>query len=253
MTTPATDYIITSHISDGSHGGIIMKCIHKKTGKLYVRKTIPTESFERGENEIMALSDLIHPHIISLEDSYMDDDGYHMILEYGQHDLWYEISKNRFLSSEETMHYTKEILLALKYIHSQGYTHRDIKPENCILVNGVLKLCDFDTCIDEEKFTGNYSTGTPAFLAPEIMHRQSDCTNKVDIWALGVSMYEMSQGHLPYKLAPGRRVLDIEDFNEELHFRSDTDSSLKSLILELLTIDPKKRPSAAELLARNFS
>ncbi len=91
------------------------------------------------------------------------------------------------------------MILGLKYIHSKGYIHRDIKPENLVFdEKGYLRITDFG--ISRKKRLDNYrdTSGTPGYMAPEIMCRKNH-SYEVDYFALGVILYESMLGYRPYK------------------------------------------------------
>ena len=112
--------------------------------------------------------------------------------------------------------YTAEVVLALEYLHSYGIVHRDLKPDNLLITSvGHIKLTDFglskvglmrrateiyEEQQDEEentKFDDQETTGTPEYLAPEVIYKQEYSTD-VDWWALGVIIYETLMGLTPF-------------------------------------------------------
>ena len=116
-------------------------------------------------------------------------------------DLRYHISKNKRFSEEQTKFFVACILLALDYLHSNNILHRDIKPENLVLDHignswiylGYVRLTDFGIAKLFQKENSNETSGTPGYMAPEVMC----CLNHtiaVDYFALGVMTYEFMQG-----------------------------------------------------------
>lgn len=92
---------------------------------------------------------------------------------------------------------------ALEYIHGEGVIHRDIKPENVLLVGRVWKICDFGVSSGED--LGKTFIGTSSYLAPEILsciNEDNLYTVQVDIWALGVMLFEAYFGVHPFLLDP---------------------------------------------------
>ena len=137
---------------------------------------------------------------------------------------------------------------AVVYLHDKKIVHRDIKPENILLAKGgVFKLCDFGFCApfgDDKK--RDTLCGTKEYLAPEVINCQQQ-TDKVDIWCLGVLLYEMIHKRTPYN---GRNILQmIEEIRtKNLGFRSTINKQLKSIIQLCLKMEPQQRPSAKYIL-----
>ncbi len=116
----------------------------------------------------------------------------------------------------ETAFYVASIMYTLNYIHLRRIIHRDIKPENVIIEkNGYIKLIDFGSSKDLS-VCSNYSTtivGTPHYMAPEVLIG-SGYSYSADYWSLGVTMYEIFYGVVPF----GTGKSDIIDvYNEILH------------------------------------
>jgi serine/threonine protein kinase len=107
----------------------------------------------------------------------------------------YLLEKKR-LDEQEVKIFTSQIISALEYIHRKGYIHRDLKCENILLDNKAnIKLIDFGFCKKLNRFQKAYSfVGTLEYLAPEMLSK-SGHDEKVDIWALGVLMYELRSLH----------------------------------------------------------
>merc|ERR1712098_605595 len=97
--------------------------------------------------------------------------------------------------------YTEQMLKGLTFMHGQNVIHRDLKPANVMVTStGDLKLVDFGTSFDTTNLTRTIEQtiiGTPAFIAPEVVQRMKH-TTKTDIWSLGVTVYQMITGSLPF-------------------------------------------------------
>ena len=148
----------------------------------------------------------------------------------------------------------KQILSAVYYCHKNKIVHRDLKPENILYFNenmdSPLKIIDFGT---SKTFVPNevmhQKFGTPYYIAPEVLKKRYD--EKCDIWSCGVILYVMLSGKPPFqghdekeimeKVAIGIFRLDIPDFD-------DITEDCKQFILELMSYDPTKRPTAEQAL-----
>ncbi|KAH7324374.1 kinase-like domain-containing protein [Stachybotrys elegans] len=164
----------------------------------------------------------------------------------------------------------KDITSGVAYLHAANYIHRDLKPNNCLLhQEGNTLTClisDFGEVQAENvvrKSTG--STGTISYCAPEVLKvdatgRYGNFTTKSDIFSLGMILYFMCFGRLPYRSANAlhEELEDIDElraeitgwqgFQDERRERPDLPSRLYQLLKKLLALEPAQRPSAAEVL-----
>jgi serine/threonine protein kinase len=123
-------------------------------------------------------------------------------------DLRFHIGKKKRFSEDETRFMMGCLILGLEYMHSQSVIHRDIKPENIIMeANGYLRITDFGISKMYRVDNSADTSGTPGYMAPEVMCRQNH-TYAVDYFALGVIGYEFMLGRRPYI---GKTRKDIRD------------------------------------------
>ena len=196
-------------IGNGTFGSV-WKVRHKITNEIYAIKVINKENIikqnmtEQIKKEIEIMYKLNHPHIIKLYSHFEDDEDFCLIMEYASRGQLYSfIKKQKQLNQISAKQYIKEIISAVKYLHSlePPIVHRDIKPENILIDNnGNCKLGDFGLAKyeNEENIKDNYC-GTLEYLAPETL--SNSCQGRsVDIWALGVLLFEMLTGRPPFKI-----------------------------------------------------
>ncbi len=146
--------------------------------------------------------------------------------------------------------------LALEHVHDCGFVHMDFKPENVLVTrNGNMRLIDFDLAIGkpEAPVKLKANPGTPAYMAPEQLLRQP-VNQRVDIWAYGVSAYELLTGQKPF---PGdspdeilHRQLNRGDFFAPREINEDIPSAMERIILKCLDVEADKRYPFMSVLVR---
>ena len=157
----------------------------------------------RFKNESKAISLLNHPNIVKVYDVSVDDDLQYIVMEYvdGMTLREYLNERGGKLTSRETVHFISQILKALEHAHANGVVHRDIKPQNIMLLdNGQLRMMDFGIARisrADNQLSGGKAMGSVHYISPEqAKGDETDC--KSDIYSVGVMMYEMLSGHLPF-------------------------------------------------------
>lgn len=157
-------------------------------------------------------------------------------------ELYNLIERNGKLSEDKARVYFQQILAGLEYIHQQGYTHRDLKPENILLdKDGNIKVGDFGLCniLPLGDFLKT-SCGSPNYAAPEVISGKKYCGSEVDVWSLGVVLFSLVAGHLPFdESAIPTLFAKIKSGKYDMpYFFSE---NLKDLIRRIFTVDPLAR------------
>ena len=157
----------------------------------------------RFKNESKAISLLNHPNIVKVYDVSVNDDLQYIVMEYvdGMTLREYLNQRGGKLTNRETVHFISQILKALEHAHANGVVHRDIKPQNIMLLdNGQLRMMDFGIARisrAENQLLSGKTMGSVHYISPEqAKGDETDCTS--DIYSVGVMMYEMLSGHLPF-------------------------------------------------------
>ena len=150
-----------------------------------------------GERDI--LSKIHHPFIINMIFSFQDENNLYLVMNlYTGGDLRYQINKITNFSENQSKFFTACLILGLEVIHANNIIHRDIKPENLVLdFKGYLKITDFGIAKKQVKQNSNETSGTPGYMAPEVMCFQNH-TVVVDYYAMGIICYELMMGVRPY-------------------------------------------------------
>jgi len=158
------------------------------------------------------------------------------------------------MPTEKALDIARQICEAMVYMHSQGVVHRDLKPENILVTHeGQIKIMDFGIALDESArrltWSGLSSTiGTPDYMAPEqVSGRRGDV--RTDIYSLGVILYEMLTGNLPYSgpnVYTVMRSKTAEDPQPPSAFKPDIDPHLEEIILHAIERSPRDRYASAQ-------
>uniref|UniRef100_A0A8C1WGK3 non-specific serine/threonine protein kinase n=1 Tax=Cyprinus carpio TaxID=7962 RepID=A0A8C1WGK3_CYPCA len=172
--------------------------------------------------------------------------------------LFFHLSRERVFSEDRARFYGAEIVSALDYLHSQNVVYRDLKLENLMLdKDGHMKITDFGLCKEgiTDEATMRTFCGTPEYLAPEVLE-DNDYGRAVDWWGLGVVMYEMMCGRLPFYNQDHERLFELIVM-EEIRFPKSLSPEAKALLTGLLRKDPKQRlgggpEDAREVMGHKF-
>ena len=182
------------------------------------------ELVRRFKNESKAISLLNHPNIVKVYDVSVNDQLQYIVMEYvdGMTLREYLNERGGKLTSRETVHFISQILKALEHAHANGVVHRDIKPQNIMLLdNGQLRMMDFGIARisrAENQLLSGKTMGSVHYISPEqAKGDETDCTS--DIYSVGVMMYEMLSGHLPFDADDAVEVAikQISDQPKPLH------------------------------------
>uniref|UniRef100_A0AAG5DEW3 Ovarian-specific serine/threonine-protein kinase Lok n=1 Tax=Anopheles atroparvus TaxID=41427 RepID=A0AAG5DEW3_ANOAO len=217
----------------------------------------------RVMREATIMKELNHPCVIKMHDIIDEPDAVYMVLEYMKGgDLLTRIINSKHLPEKTAKLFFLQMCHAVKYLHEEGITHRDLKPDNILLQDDqeytLLKVSDFGL----SRFVGKNSVmrtlcGTPLYVAPEVLKTsgRGSYTRKVDIWSLGVVLFTMLSGTLPFSDEYGTPAVDqIKRGKFAMrHPAWRTVSSMaKKLIFDILNVNPTARPSVDALLASSW-
>nr|WP_174853924.1 Stk1 family PASTA domain-containing Ser/Thr kinase [Streptococcus suis] len=159
-------------------------------------------AIQRFQREARAMAELDHPNIVRISDIGEEDGQQYLAMEYVNGlDLKRYIKENAPLSNDVAVRIMGQILLAMRMAHTRGIVHRDLKPQNVLLTsNGVAKVTDFGIAVAfaETSLTQtNSMLGSVHYLSPE-QARGSKATIQSDIYAMGIILFEMLTGRIPY-------------------------------------------------------
>lgn len=157
---------------------------------------------QRFQREARAMAELDHPNIVRISDIGEEDGQQYLAMEYVNGlDLKRYIKENAPLANDVAVRIMGQILLAMRMAHTRGIVHRDLKPQNVLLTtDGVAKVTDFGIAVAfaETSLTQtNSMLGSVHYLSPE-QARGAKATIQSDIYAMGIILFEMLTGRIPY-------------------------------------------------------
>lgn len=242
------DFDYLKLLGKGTFGKVIL-VREKSSGCYYAMKILRKEVIIAKDEvahtvtESRVLQNTRHPFLTALKYAFQTSDRLCFVMEYANGgELFFHLSRDRIFSEERARFYGAEIVSALDYLHSRDVVYRDIKLENLMLdKDGHIKITDFGLCKEgiTDGATMKTFCGTPEYLAPEVLE-DNDYGRAVDWWGLGVVMYEMLCGRLPFYNQDHERLFELI-LMEEIRFPRSLGPEAKSLLAGLLKKDPKQR------------
>jgi serine/threonine-protein kinase len=218
---------------------------------------------ERFKREALAVAKLIHPNIVQVYDSGVDEGRHYIVMEYVEGRSGAQILQRQGpVEPEVAAEIGVQACAGLDYAHRRGIIHRDVKPGNLMIVGGpvgggemIVKLTDFGIAraIEQTRITQVGSVvGTAAYLSPEQV-RGEEATPATDVYALGVVLYQFLTGRLPYE-GSSLAELAVRQQNEKplppSTYNSEVPETLGAAVLRALEGDVNRRyASAGELAA----
>ncbi|KAG5267855.1 hypothetical protein AALO_G00226620 [Alosa alosa] len=246
-------YELQETLGRGTYGKV-KKAIERHTGRVVAIKSIRKEKIRDEQDmvhirrEIEIMSSLRHPHIISIHEVFENKDKIVIVMEYASKGELYEyISERRRLSERETRHFFRQIVSAVHYCHKNGIVHRDLKLENVLLdENCNIKIADFglSNLYHKDKLLQTFC-GSPLYASPEIVNGRPYKGPEVDSWALGVLLYTLVYGTMPFDGGDHKKLIRQISNGE---YREPTQSSdARGLIRWMLMVNPERRATVEDI------
>lgn len=240
--------------------GIVVKAVDRMLNRPVAIKMLSDELQDNEEAqqiflvEARNLATLSHPNLVAIHDILNVSGRVLMIFEYvlGEN-VEKQIKRDGPLDEKEVLRIAIQLTRCVAYLHEHDLIHRDLKPANIIMqADGTLKLIDFGLArsLNELYIRGTRVRGTPAYMAPEQV-QGIHLTTGTDLYQIGISMYEMLAGELPFTtgdMAYAHVHLDAPPLAEAV---PGIDPELAKLVHDCLSKRPQARPESAEtFLAR---
>ena len=237
--------------------------IHKKTQQKVAVKIINKERIKTTEDkelvriEIGILKLCHHPNIVRLLDHLENENYIFIVTEFIDGDTLHKYFKKRKIvfTEPEACSIMVQIANGVKYLHKYGIVHRDLKPENIMITkqnnSDIIKIMDFGLSkivSSQEKLVDGY--GTLSYVSPEVLMR-TPYNKEVDIWSLGIILFYMLCGHLPFK-GSNQSIVADKIVNDDLEFDEgewkNMSKDVKKLISGCLIKEPEERITIEEFL-----
>ncbi|XP_070580618.1 testis-specific serine/threonine-protein kinase 5-like [Ptychodera flava] len=259
-TVEANGYFVDRIIGYGPYTKV--KLAHCKTTNRQVaikyisKKRAPSDIIDKFfYREISCFKRLNgHPNVIALYDLLETEDNIYIIMEYAEGgDLLTYINDKGHLDEEEARFLFKQILTGVSFLHDKGLVHRDIKCDNILLDNNhVVKLADFGFSTKFGRRSSLLTTfcGSYVYTAPEILEGDKYDGRKADIWSLGVVLYAMLCGRLPFK-DTDLSVL-TRSMKKRIHFHNKVSKDCREIVRAMLTVNPKNRVNLKDLKSMDW-
>ncbi|MFC1500492.1 protein kinase [Candidatus Zixiibacteriota bacterium] len=257
-------YQILEKLGEGAMGQVYLTedtRLHRKIAIKLLPSELATDSerLARLEREAQSAAALNHPNICTIHEVGDADGQMYISMEYVQGQTLDEILSNHAMSSETALQYGMQLASAMAHAHQNGVIHRDLKSTNMMITSeGQVKILDFGLAkqlpsSELHELTQSVQTltaegmavGTLPYMAPEIL-RGEDLSTSVDIWALGIMLYEMVTGSRPFQGKTGFELSSAILTDPVPDLPGQISAPLRSVIQKCLAKDPRHRYQRAD-------
>ena len=258
LKTSAEFYRIGKMLGKGAFGRVNL-AMHKLSEQLVAVKSINKQYLSEDESskkkvmqEVLILQKIRHDHIVRLYDSFETQKHIVFVIELcSGGDLLNYVRRRRRLTEDVAKYIFKQVTEGLYYCHAKNIVHRDIKLDNLLLDSeGKVKICDFGVSkLISENELMNEQCGTPAYIAPEILKDKGYSGFGVDVWSLGVCLFAMLYGTVPFKANNMSELhqLILKGKYSLKDDKAELSDVAKDLIRKLLEPDCRKRIKIEEV------
>jgi len=220
--------------------------------KIVRRAAMGQAEVERFLIEARTTAQLNHPHIVAIHDVGEHQGMPYLALEYLEGQSLAERARRERLSRDEVLRIGRDIADALAHAHAAGVRHCDLKPSNVVLPkDGRLRVVDFGLALTAESADSRVVAGTPDWMAPE-QWLGEPISDKTDVFALGVMLYELFEGAHPFGMAADARARRASVLSPPRPPERPTAAprAIADLVQQSLARDPEVRPTASAFRAR---
>lgn len=241
-------------LGEGMYGKVKL-AVEKATGEQvaikYIKKNKVQDETDlcRLRREIRIMSSLSHPNIINIREVFENKDRIILVMECALGGELYDyINDRQKLTESNARSLFRQITSAIHYCHKNGIVHRDLKLENIVLdIEGNVKIADFglSNFYNKDSLLKTFC-GSPLYASPEIVNGQPYNGPEVDCWSLGVILYTLVYGAMPFE-GNDFKTLRKQISNGD-YYEPNTPSEAAGLIRHILTVNPAKRAKMTDIL-----
>jgi serine/threonine protein kinase len=252
------EFEIQNNIGIGAFGKVF-KAIHKTSKKTYALKVLNLLELHQidGSNlsrEIINQKEFEHLNIVKFYDYFVENNKLYFVLEFldGGNLFHLVYGSTEIITFALAQKIIKHVLLGLSHMHNKNYIQRDIKLENILTDKNrtIFKICDFGWSSHVSDINWlQMKGGTLAYMSPEGLQGYLQ-TKKVDIWAVGVLLYELIFKKEPFKSSNNNESTQLKNIlynNLDFPLSVQVPSSIPDFIKKCLNLDPAQRPSVDDL------
>lgn len=266
---PCKYIVCKKSLGSGSYSSVV-ECKNKITGKHYAAKVYAKrlcygyENMLQNEFTVLQQISMSHPNILTLIDYFETKDYIYYVTDLAKGgELFDRIVNSGNIEESVAQKITSSILKVVSYLHDQSIVHRDLKAENILFqsknpLKNLILLADFGLATILDNGPNLFEVcGTLSYISPEIISDQpSGYGLPVDIWAIGVIVYFMLCGYMPFDCETDEEtktaILSCDYLFEPSEYWNHITDNAKDFIKQCFTLDPSKRPTARELLHHPF-
>eukprot|EP01064_Diplonema_japonicum_P027585 TRINITY_DN400_c4_g1_i1.p1 TRINITY_DN400_c4_g1~~TRINITY_DN400_c4_g1_i1.p1 ORF type:complete len:1087 (+),score=219.85 TRINITY_DN400_c4_g1_i1:43-3303(+) len=249
---PKTTWELKDLIGAGSYG-----TVYKATLEGVVVAVKILETHDSSELEVSTLEKLRHPNIMTYFKTIIKNTTVYLFMEYCEHgSVAALVTKIGKLPVPTVQLYTRQILEGVHHLHKNKILHRDIKGANVLITgNGQVKLSDFGCSKivgDMQTTAAETVTGTPRWMAPEVITCDGKYSASADIWSVGCTVCEMMHGEPPWPNLSTPFAVMYHIANSDPSFPPDSHPMSTGFVLALLNRNPGARPTARQALEHEW-
>ena len=257
-SNPEEIFDLLDLLGEGSYGSVY-QALHKPSKEIVAIKIVPTTGeLDHIKREIQILKECKSDYIVKYYGSYFHSNNLWLIMEYCAIGSILDLMQvtQKPLNEYQIGSILSMTLKGLEYLHKNKKIHRDIKAGNILLDHkGNIKLADFGVSAELLNTFAVKDTviGTPFWMSPEVISK-SKYNKKTDVWSLGITAIEMAEGEPPYSnIHPIKAMFVIKNNPPQgLSEPNKWSNEFNDFVRKCLTLDPKKRPTAGDLLKHPF-
>eukprot|EP00823_Brevimastigomonas_motovehiculus_P002528 TRINITY_DN1544_c0_g1_i1.p1 TRINITY_DN1544_c0_g1~~TRINITY_DN1544_c0_g1_i1.p1 ORF type:complete len:527 (-),score=100.24 TRINITY_DN1544_c0_g1_i1:135-1628(-) len=266
----ASGFLVKHEIGSGAFAVVFLAEVKGRNEEVAI-KIVDLDQFSTNldeiRKEILTMSMLNHANIVKIYTSFVDEQSLWIVMPLlaagSCSSIMKSLCPSGFKDEELIATILREALKGLEYLHHDGKIHRDIKAGNILVgAKGEVELADFGvagTLLEGgDRRQRQTFTGTPCWMAPEVMEQSNGYDVKADIWSIGITAMELGYGSAPYSKYPPMKVLllTLQEPPPTCAIYNDSSTSFSkayhNFIASCLQKDPTKRPTAKQLLSDPF-